>query len=698
METIHPWYTVYLIGTYAAGFMWGMASVFLFPETSQMHQLLFCLIMAGLAAGAITTHSSSTSVAIGFLSIVLLPLGARMLTLDAEEYRFLSLLIFIFWVFVLIGSRKIHNNIKENIELRLKSTARENQLKISEERYRHLFNSAPVGILQYDKHGIIIDCNNYFVDLIGSTRELLIGFDLSSNIADKKMRAAIMRSLTGKDGYFEGDYRSVTGNKKTSIRAFFKALQPLEGSSIHGMGIVEDFTEKKQFEEKLYYHATYDSLTGLPNRRLLQRKLEKEISRAIRYGHIGALLFIDLDNFKTINDSLGHAVGDDLLKLVAQRIRECIRQEDAAARMGGDEFVIILTELDSQRHMAANKAQSISEEIRLCLSAPCTVSGYELRTSLSIGISLFPKPEKNADDILKQADTAMYRAKSDGRNTIRFFSPDMQKAADERLQLTLEIQQSLQNDEFILYYQPQVDAQGYLVGAEALLRWNHPQQGLLSPARFLETAEETGLMPDIGKWVLNSACSQITNWCEQDLLGPGMTISINISGKELSDSAFFDTIQETLTAQGTDPARLGIELTEGSLITTNSETIERMIALQQLGIKLSIDDFGTGYSSLNYLNKLPLNTLKIDRSFVQEIKDKGHRTSIVDTIIVMAHNLGLEAVAEGVESVTELNYLQAKGCSVYQGYYFSKPLPPATFTQMLRSANKDQVVATASAP
>jgi diguanylate cyclase (GGDEF)-like protein len=291
--------------------------------------------------------------------------------------------------------------------------------------------------------------------------------------------------------------------------AFFKAIRNTEQRIIGGVGILEDFTEQKLSEQQIQYHTTYDALTGLPNRRLLMSQLDNEISRATRHGRYGALIFLDLDNFKTINDSLGHSVGDKLLKLISKRLTDNVRQEDCVARMGGDEFIIILTELDGDMEGAVEKARKGAEKIRDYLSAPCKIEGYEMHITPSIGVSLFPKPDKGSDDILKQADAAMYKAKGAGTNEIRFFLPSMQKAADERLRLTTDIRRALLNDEFAVWYQPQADESGALLGAEALVRWHHPEQGLIPPGTFLKIAEETGLMWDIGQWVLSSTCRQI---------------------------------------------------------------------------------------------------------------------------------------------------------------------------------------------
>ncbi len=677
------WYWSFLIGTYAAGTLWGSASFFLFPEHNPSQQIVFFMIVIGIAASGICSLSLSFPIVGGFLSLVLLPLAVKLMLLKTPEAHFEGLLVLLYWATLLFGAVKISGNLRENIQLRLQSIDREKILKISEQRYRHIFNNTPLGIFHYDAEGVVLDCNKEFANILGASRETIIDFKLPDNLHDPQMITAIKDSLTTGNGYYEGDYTSIVGNKTTAVRAFFRAIRSSEGTIIGGVSLFEDFTEKNLSEKQIQYHASYDSLTGLPNRRLLIEHLSNELARAERHGHYGALLFIDLDNFKTINDSLGHSVGDKLLKIVASRITERIRKEDTAARMGGDEFVIIITDLDSSIGLAAHRAREIAEELSLYISAPCQIEGRELQITLSVGVSLFPKSNTGIDDILKQADTAMYRAKAAGRNTVHFFLPKMQEAADERLRLNSEIKKALENDQFALYYQPQVDISGKLVGAEALLRWHHPERGTVLPGDFLEIAEESGLMRDIGKWVLQEACRQIKKWKDTGQLEKSQTISINISGKEIATPDFVDTVISVLGKTGADPGHLGIELTEGSLISTSRDIVEKIRTLQQMGIKFSIDDFGTGYSSLSYLKSLPLNTLKIDRSFVNDIKDASHNVVLVDTIIMMAHNLGLEAIAEGVETEQEALYLNARGCIVYQGFYFSKPVSLTTFEEML---------------
>jgi diguanylate cyclase (GGDEF)-like protein/PAS domain S-box-containing protein len=683
-DTTKRWHNRFLIGTYGVAILWGSASLFLFPD-SQLHQMVLLLIIVGMAGGAISSLCPSLPAVSGFLSLMLIPLVFKMMILGSDNSLFLGVLILLFWVITLSGAFKINTNIRENIQLRLQSIEREKIIKANEERYRHIFSSAPLGIFQYNKESVIVDCNEAFANIIGSSKKVLIGLDMLATMKERGMLSAVKDSLMTGDGYFEGDYSSVTSNKTSPVRVFLKAITSPDQTITGGVGIVEDLTEKKFSEQQIQYHTTYDSLTGLPNRRLLLDHLSNEISRAGRYGHYGALLFIDLDNFKTVNDSLGHSVGDELLKLVSQRITDSLRQEDSVARMGGDEFIIILTELDEIIELAADKAREIAEEISYCISCPCQIEGRELCITPSIGVSLFPKPGIRSGDILKQADTAMYRAKAAGRNEIRFFLPSMQDAADERLRIYMEIRKALDNDELAVYYQPQVDNSGGIVGAEALLRWHHPERGLILPGDFLPIAEETGIMRDIGRWVLRSACHQIKIWDDAGKLEDSHIISVNISSKEFCAPDFVDMVITILEETGATPDHLGIELTESSLISTGGDIVKKMMTLQGLGVKFSVDDFGTGYSSLSYLKSLPLNTLKIDRAFVNDIKDAGQDIVLVDTIIMMAHNLRMAVIAEGVETEQELLYLSTRGCKVYQGYYFSKAVAVKTFTEMLES-------------
>ncbi len=683
------WHLRFLIGNYISASLWGISSFVIFPEHSQSLQIVYFMVMVGMAAGGVSSLCPSFRAVGGFLCFILFPLILKLLFYMSLPALLKAFLVFLFWYVTISGSKKINLNIRENIELRQQSINREKILKISEERYRHIFGNAPLGILQYDADGRIIDCNDELIRILGSSREPLIGLNMLTRLENKELLEALRKSITTGEGYFEGDYTSIISNKTIPIRAFFKTILQSDKGISGGIGIVEDFTEKKESEQLIKYHASYDILTGLPNRRLFLDYLGGEISRAERHNHFGALLYLDIDSFKTINDSLGHSVGDEYLIVVASRLNDFIRKEDVASRMGGDEFTVVFTELGHSSQEAASKARKIAEELSLRLSSPCKIGARELQSTVSIGISLFPKEEKGVDDILKQADTAMYRAKAVGRNEICFFLPSMQEAADEKLHISTELRQALKQDKLFLCFQPQTDFSGNLIGAEALLRWRHPEKGLVPPDVFIGIAEETGLMQEIGQWVLVAACRRIKAWVDYGYLQSSQNISVNISGIEIASPDFVTQVARILKETGVDPSYLGIELTESSLVTTGKDIVDKMMKIRALGVKFSVDDFGTGYSSLNYLKRLPLHTLKIDRSFVTDINSTDENVVLVDTIIMMANNLGLEVIAEGVETEQELLYLSRKGCPAYQGYYFSMPLEEEVFVELLKRGRID---------
>lgn len=440
--------------------------------------------------------------------------------------------------------------------------------------------------------------------------------------------------------------------------------------------------ERKNAEEHIMRLGYYDSLTELPNRRLLLEHLEKELARIMRQGGYDALLYLDLDHFKTLNDSLGHEIGDELLRQVAQRLHRCIREEDTVARLGGDEFVILLRGGTSVAENIYNLAINLGERIQETIGRPYILQGYEHHVTPSIGISIFPQGQTAAVEILKQADTAMYSAKNSGRNTICFYHADMQKKADRRLEIEKDIRNALAQRQFNLHYQPQFDLNGCVIGAEALLRWNHPEKGTVLPAEFISIAEETGLILLLSEWVIRDACRQIKEWPELQHL------SLNISPRHFRQADFVERFQDILASSGAPARQLILELTENCLIENTEDTIAKMKTLQQMHVGFSIDDFGTGYSSLAYLKSLPLNQLKIDQSFIRDICIDQNDAVIVETIILMAGSLGLNVIAEGVENEAQFRFLKERGCSVFQGYYFGRPLSAEGFGALLRRGNK----------
>jgi len=449
----------------------------------------------------------------------------------------------------------------------------------------------------------------------------------------------------------------------------------------------KEITERRQAEREIERLAYYDALTDLPNRRLLLDQLEKTQSRVQRSGQYGALLFLDLDNFKGLNDSLGHAVGDMLLQMVAERLARRLRGDDIVARLGGDEFVTVLSDIGKTREKAISHAQSVARQIQRALSDTYYLEGHEHHSSACVGITLFNDCSEAPGELLKQADAAMYRAKSEGRNGLHFYSPDMQNAMKHRLQTEYDLRTAVERDQFEIFYQPQVDIRGNVVGAEALLRWQHPARGFISPAEFIPVAEESGIIVQVGEWVIFKVCCQIGEWIASGIMDSVQHVAVNISPRQFHQENFLKVLRSTLDATETEPSMLTLEVTEGVVLDRGDETIERMTKLKEIGVGLSVDDFGTGYSSLSYLKRLPLDQLKIDKSFVDDIAVESNARHIIEAIISMANHMQFSVIAEGVEEESQLRFLQSHGCNVYQGYYFSRPVPASEFEALVRQSN-----------
>ena len=458
-------------------------------------------------------------------------------------------------------------------------------------------------------------------------------------------------------------------------RPFLQSL-----ADVLSMGI-----SKRHIVAQIEHDAYHDALTNLPNRRLLLERLEQALAASVRHGHMGALLFIDLDNFKTVNDSLGHPVGDMLLRKVADRLARVLREEDTAARLSGDEFVVLLPQLTGNSTTAADQTQQAAEKIRENLSLAYELGEHSLHLTPSIGVALFPTGTESPDDVLKQADTALYWAKEAGRDTIRFFLPSMQVAAKVRLSMQTDLRQAIERQELHLVYQPQVDVHGRIIGAEALLRWQRNGKESISPSEFIPLAEETGMIIPIGEWVLREACMQLKNWLKSGYGHSFRHLAVNVSPRQFHQDNFIEMVDHILAETGVDPEYLMFELTEGVAIDDTEEVISRINALKTIGVSFSMDDFGTGYSSLAYLKRLPLDILKIDQSFVRDIgRDEGDE-AIVSAIIAMARHLEFDVIAEGVETQLAFDFLRQEGCGAFQGYFFSRPVAEDTLTEFLRN-------------
>ncbi len=446
--------------------------------------------------------------------------------------------------------------------------------------------------------------------------------------------------------------------------------------------LARNITQSKAAEEEIKQLAYYDPLTHLPNRRLLLERLGQVLAMNARNGDFGALQFIDLDNFKTLNDTLGHDMGDLLLQQVAARLGDCVRASDTVARLGGDEFVILLAQLSTQREEAAADAETIAEKVRQAITQPYRLVTHEYELSASVGITLFQGVQDSIEDLLKQADLAMYQSKSAGRNTLRFYDPKMQAVVSARVAMEADIRRGLAQQQFQLYFQLQVDTEGQAVGAEVLMRWFHPVLGMVGPNKFIPVAEDTGLILPLGHWVLHAACIQLKNWSQQART-QHLTLAVNVSARQFRQPDFVASVIKILKDTAAPAHRLKLELTESMLVNDMEDTITKMHALKDLGLGFALDDFGTGYSSLSYLKRLPLDQLKIDRSFVNDLMTDPNDAVIAQTVITLGHSLGLAVIAEGVETAAQQDFLAHAGCDTYQGYLFGRPVPLLVFEQTL---------------
>ena len=538
-------------------------------------------------------------------------------------------------------------------------------------------------IMITDARSVIQRVNHSFTETTGYAPEEVIG-----------QTPRLLRSDRHTAGFYRGMWEALqrTGvwqgevwNRRKNGEVYptwltISAVKNTQGTVTHYVGTHFDISERKQAEEKISELAFFDQLTKLPNRTLLLDRLKQAMTAGTRSGMFGALLMIDLDNFKTLNDTRGHDMGDLLLQLVGQRLTTCVRADDTVARLGGDEFMVVLPNLSLNEAESAAHAKAVGEKILAAFRQPFELGEMTYPGTPSVGLTLFKDHLTNVDELMKQADLAMYKAKSAGRNVARFFDPELQTSVMAHAALEKDLRQAVEDRQFLLHYQPQIAGTNQLTGAEVLLRWQHPERGMVSPAEFIPLAEETGLILPLGHWVLETACAQLAHWATQPAMAH-LTLAVNVSARQFHQPDCVNKVQALIEKTGANPQRLKLELTESMLVDNVADIIEKMFLLKAAGVGFSLDDFGTGFSSLSYLKRLPLDQLKIDQSFVRDVLSDPNDAAIARTVVALAQSLGLGVIAEGVETAEQRDFLASVGCHAYQGYFFSRPLPLEKFEE-----------------
>ncbi|MDJ0656161.1 MAG: EAL domain-containing protein [Xanthomonadales bacterium] len=594
------------------------------------------------------------------------------------------------WIWILDRAKVVEYS-GEGKPVRLTGTLRNiSAIKNTEDQLKLIataFQNTSDGVVIADHQGYILAVNQAFTEITGYDADEVIGEQYifrggpgrPSEQEEDAIWDRVMESLMT-TGQWRGEISERTkGNplrKPLSVRV--NAVMDDNDVASHYIGVFSDITFRKQTEENLKRLANHDTLTGLPNRSLFNDRLSKALARARRRSSLVALLFMDLDRFKNVNDSLGHAMGDLLLKEVSRRLQTCLREEDTIARLGGDEFTIVLEGIHKPKDVIP-----VAKKIGKAVGAVYDLDGYEANVTPSVGISIYPNDGEDADTLVKNADTAMYHAKRQGRNNHQFFDRMMNAEVTERLDLENKMRLAMQNREFAVYYQPKVDLRsGRIAGAEALMRWYHEEHGWISPLKFIAIAEETGLIRPLGEWVLEQSCRQAANWLAAGY--ENCHVSVNLSPRQFQSATLVERVSDVLSTTGLPPAYLELEITETTLVDNLDHTADSLNRLRDLGVRLSLDDFGTGYSSLTYLKRFPLHRLKIDQSFVRDVMEDADDARIVSAIVSLAHNLGISVVAEGVESEEQLQFLRDLDCDEVQGYLMSPPVDSDKMTALLQ--------------
>ena len=652
--------------------------IILLPQNLPFYQSFLTIIVAGISAGAVMSLSQYKYMIYSYLLILILPFTYMIYTQDSEVHTFISILLIIFLITLLLFAERYNQNITEVIisKIVIEETAKE--LKLSERNFASIFEEVPIGIFTYDTNLVIKEVNQAFASHLKASVDELIELDMKK-LKDNYFYQALKVTNSGEKGFYEGIYHNSFSKEDIWISIKTVPMYDINNNIKGGLGITEDITKRILSERKIRHQAFYDDLTGLANRLTLNTSLEQHIYTLQDTDIYASILFMDIDNFKTINDSLGHHIGDELLKIFAKRLSSIISKDDVVARLGGDEFVILLSNLGDKQLLANHRSNQMAKEIHNIIKKPISVEEHILHITLSIGINIINAQNRDINNILKNADIAMYKAKELGRNTTYFFEKNMSKDIERQLVLNNELREAIKNSEFELYYQPIAQTRDLrIVSCEALIRWNHPTRGVVYPDDFIPYAEESGLILQIGSWVIERACIDYI-----DLQDYVENIAINISGKQFNRDSFLDDILSITEKYKINPNALKLELTESVVIDNFSSTLNKMVFLKSYGFALSMDDFGTGYTSLSYIKNLPFDFLKIDRSFIQNVLVNEDDASLVKTILNISKQFKFYVIAEGVETDEHIEFLHNLNCDYIQGYVLSKPITKSKFKELV---------------
>lgn len=683
-HAVHRRLQIVRIGIFTSSLVWGIA-VFLFaPTANSSHELFFVFMIAGMSAGGVMAYSVDLKSAAIYTSVLVLPLATYFLISDGPYGQAIGIAGYLYLAYMLLTLRNVHQGLLENITLRLDAIEHNKILEASEQRYKSLLNHLPVGVMHFDPELNITFSNPKVMEVLHG-KPVFGECHYTDVMKDTSIVNTMERALKGQITHYEGQFDSEFRHEKTWLHLIGAPTHNTHGDVAGGIAIMQNISAQKQAQDEIRQLAFYDALTNLPNRRLLLERLQHAVAHSARTGKRGAIIYIDLDHFKTLNDTLGHDMGDQLLKHVAERLTQSVRQVDTVARIGGDEYVILLENLSEDKAAAVLEVETVGNKIRDALNHPYYFNQYECFSTPSMGVAMFDRQAITSEELLKQADIAMYQAKKAGRNAFRCFNPRMQEMVQARMRLEDDLRKALKREELQLYYQVQVNEYFMPVGAEALLRWKHAKRGMVSPLEFVPVAEETGLILPIGEWVIQTACAQLKKW-QRKAETRHLSLSVNVSARQFNQLDFATQVEQAILNEGIEPSLLKLELTEAMLLDMADSTIATMNAIRALGVGFSLDDFGTGYSSLQYLKELPLEQLKMDQSFVRDIALDGDDKAIACTIIAVAQRLQMEVIAEGVETQEQIQFLLAHGCRRFQGHFFGKPSAVSQFERNLKKA------------